>query len=186
MRVIAGSARGIRLRGPEGQSVRPTLDRVRESLFNILAPRIESARFLDLFAGTGAIGIEALSRGAAFCCFVDASSSASRLIRDNLQRTKLEDRAAVITTVLPQGLTRIREYHGVFELIYIDPPREFTEHAVLLQDIVNLGLTTSDGLVVLERRGREETDYDVTGLTETRTKRYGNTKLLFFIPSASG
>ena len=102
MRVIAGTARGMRLAAPAGLRVRPTSDRVRESLFNIIAPRIEGARFLDLFAGTGANGIEALSRGAAFCSFVDQDARSLAVVRGNLEVTRLIARAQLHRCKLPE------------------------------------------------------------------------------------
>lgn len=131
MRVIAGSAGGIRLLAVSGRATRPTLDRVRESLFAILAPRLEDARVLDLYAGTGALGLEALSRGAASCVFIESDEAALRVLRQNVERTRLGDRAKVCRGRLPQALGRMMG-EGPFDLVLCDPPYAQAEWTSLL------------------------------------------------------
>ena len=121
MRVIAGSAKGIRLgRAPAG--VRPVADRVREGFFSSIGARIEGARVLDLYAGTGAVGIEALSRGAEHTTFVDSAPSAVAAVRDNLRRTRLDDRAVVRRSDVRRFLERGRVDPSGFDLVFLDPP----------------------------------------------------------------
>jgi len=124
MNVIAGSARGVPLRVPAGMAVRPTSGRVRTSLFSILGNAVEGARVLDLFAGSGALGIEALSRGAAHCCFVENARPALAMLRDNLARTRLADKADVLTVNAFAALPLL-EARGPFGLVLLDPPYRF-------------------------------------------------------------
>lgn len=137
MRVIAGSARSLKLMTPEGQDTRPTTDRIKETLFNILQFELYDAAFLDLFAGSGAIGIEALSRGAKEACFVDSGSEAESCIKENLKHTKLEDKATVYKQDVFVALTRM-EYQKKFDFVFMDPPY----HKELEQRVLEY-LTTS-------------------------------------------
>ena len=129
MRVIAGTMRGMKLEAPAGDRVRPTLDRVRESLFNILAPDLEAATFLDLYAGSGANGIEALSRGALRAVFIDNHPQSAKCIRKNLATTRCEDRGTCMSYRLPEDLRRIP---GIFSLIFADPPFDYGDYAGLM------------------------------------------------------
>ena len=126
MRVIAGSAKGMRL-GPVPPGVRPVSDRAREGLFSSLAPRCRDARVLDLYAGTGALGIEALSRGAEHAVFVDRAYEASAAIRDNLDRTRLADRATVVTQDVAAFVAEHAPTAGPFDLVLLDPPYDARE-----------------------------------------------------------
>jgi 16S rRNA (guanine966-N2)-methyltransferase len=119
MRVIAGKCRSMPLRTVEGMETRPTTDRIKETLFNILMPEIPGCHFLDLFAGSGGIGIEALSRGASSCCFVDNSRRAVNVIRENLMFTKLDPFATVLQTDAAAAAASLR---GPFDVIFMDPP----------------------------------------------------------------
>jgi 16S rRNA (guanine966-N2)-methyltransferase len=123
MRVIAGEARGIRL-GPVAAGTRPVSDRAREGLFASLGERVPGARCLDLFAGTGAVGIEALSRGATSCTFVERSRAAATAIRDNLERTRLADRAVVRVAAVERYLARRPAPQARVDLVFLDPPYE--------------------------------------------------------------
>ncbi|MCA1560405.1 MAG: 16S rRNA (guanine(966)-N(2))-methyltransferase RsmD [Acidobacteria bacterium] len=120
MRIIAGTLKGRRLDAPDWPGLRPTSDKLRETLFNILATRIEGARVLDGYAGTGAVGIEALSRGAAAVTFVDRDPRAVRLIEENLRRCAVTDRHAIIRAGLADAAARLRA--GVFDVVFLDPP----------------------------------------------------------------
>lgn len=146
MRVITGSARGRRLREPAGDDIRPTTDMVKESVFNILQFDIEGRKFLDLFAGTGQIGIEALSRGAASAAFIDSSVDAVKLVRENLAVTGFSDRA----TVLRANALQFLRSCGKFDVIYIDPPyrTSLTEDALHL--INQFDILRDNGIIVCE------------------------------------
>ncbi len=146
MRVITGSARGRRLKEPSNYDIRPTTDKVKESMFNILQFRLENASVLDLFAGTGQLGIEALSRGAAQCVFVDRSSEAIRIVGENLRATGLEDRARVVRA---DSLEYLETARG-FDIILMDPPyaQELLEKA--LNIIGRFDILNKNGIIICE------------------------------------
>ena len=121
MRVIAGSARSLKLKTPDGLDTRPTTDRIKETLFNIIGPTVYDSIFLDLFSGSGGIGIEALSRGAREAVFVENNPKAMRCIKDNLRFTRLESKAVTITTDVMNALYRL-EGEKIFDIIFMDPP----------------------------------------------------------------
>lgn len=147
MRVITGLARGRRLREPAGLETRPTTDRVKEGIFSSIQFEIEGRRVLDLFGGTGQMGIEALSRGAAHCTFVDSSREAAGIIRENLETTGLGDKAAVVQGDYLSFLGRCRE---PFDLIFLDPPygSGFLEKA--LETIQTIDIVSGNGIIVCE------------------------------------
>lgn len=147
MRVIAGSAKGTVLHGATGRNLRPVLDRVKESIFDVLGDRVSGTRVLDLFAGVGSLGIEALSRGAGHAVFVERHRATARAIKDNLERTHLAGGATVIAAGLPRGLVAVR---GGFGLIFVDPPFRIDTRllAGLFRLILDRGLLEEDGLVV--------------------------------------
>ena len=145
MRVISGTARGRKLVSPEGNQVRPTLDRVKEAVFNMLAFSVQDASVLDLFAGSGGLGVEALSRGAARAVFVDASEASLRVVRENLALTRLEEKAACVCS---DFLTYLSGQRESFDLIFLDPPYAggYLEPALL--KIREKRLLAQNGLVV--------------------------------------
>jgi len=122
MRIIAGAFRGRRLHAPKSNRIRPTIDRVREAVFNMIAPEVPGAKVLDLFAGTGAMGLEALSRGAHFCFFVDKSSEAVSLIGENVQLCAAQDRSRIIHGPVASAIRRLGSENELFDLIFMDPP----------------------------------------------------------------
>lgn len=182
MRVISGSARGMRLVAPEGAHVRPTLDRVRESLFNILAPRIEGAHVLDLFAGTGALAIEALSRGAASAVLIEWDPAAMRVIEKNLTHTRLAGHAQCRRLNLPGELRRL---HGRFDIVFADPPYTFAETETLFRHLQEGGLLAPDALVIFEYHSKMPPPDAVGDLQVTRVKTYGQTALAFYTLQAT-
>lgn len=147
MRVITGSARGRRLKELEGDKTRPTTDRVKEGMFSILQFDIEGRRVLDLFAGTGQLGIEALSRGAASAVFVEHRADAVRLIRENLKVTDLSDRAQVVAGDAMAYLSGVREK---FDLIFLDPPYESGLLERTLAHIARFDILSPHGIIVAE------------------------------------
>lgn len=177
MRVIAGTARGLRLEEPGELPIRPSLDRVREAVFSMLAPRTAGARLLDLYAGTGANGIEALSRGAAAVTFVDVLPKVSALIRRNLAKTQLYARARVLLLDLPGELHRAVDPAGPHDLVYADPPHAFIRYEALLAGLRAPGLLTEDAWVLLEHPAAAATPETAHGFTRTRQRRYGRTML---------
>ena len=177
MRVITGKARGVQLKTPEGLTTRPTADRVKEALFSIINFDIPGARVLDLFGGTGQLGIEALSRGAISAVFVDAGEPACRLIRENLRRAKLEDSAKVIRADYMDYLKCCREN---FDIILLDPPyaEVFLENA--LKCITEIDILQSGGIIVTERPLGKELPWDFDGYVRSKDYKYGKTLLTIY------
>lgn len=179
MRVIAGSARGRRLKSVPGDTTRPITDRAKEALFSILGGSIEDARVLDLFAGTGAVGIEALSRGAAWCDFVDLAPSAVRTVRENLELTGLGSRAAVMRRDAFQLLGAPPP--KAYDLVYIAPPqyRGWWLRALLGVDSAP-GWLSPQGLAIVQIAPREEAAVSLERLEEVDRRKYGGVRLLFY------
>lgn len=182
MRVIAGSARGRRLKGPDTLDTRPILDRVKTALFDILAPDIVDSRFLDLFAGTGQIGIEALSRGAASATFIELSGEIVRLIRENLAITRLEASAEVIRA---DAFAFLRDAHArrQFDIVYVAPPQYQQMAARALERLDRAPISAPGGLVIVQIHPRERPDIAAVALTRLRLydeRTYGSTLLMFF------
>ncbi|MCQ2442983.1 MAG: 16S rRNA (guanine(966)-N(2))-methyltransferase RsmD [Oscillospiraceae bacterium] len=174
MRVITGTARGRRLGELEGMDTRPTYDRVKEGMFNIIQFDIEGRRVLDLFGGTGQLGIECLSRGAAHCTFVDQRRDAVRLMKENLKVCDVEDRATVVQSDAIGYLSTIREkYH----LIFLDPPYDSGLLEAALKKIASIDILAENGIIVCESR----TEHPMMQLPEpfVRSKdyRYGKIKV---------
>ena len=177
MRVIAGLARGHILFSPKDFNVRPTADKIRESLFNILAPIIRGAEFLDLFSGTGAVGIEALSRGAARAVFVDCSSS--DLIKKNLAKTRLESAANVIARDYAEALNGLRKSYSQFDIIYIDPPYNKGLAADAAAKINKFGLLRPGGIIIAEQ-SNDEARPAPDGFIMYDARNYGASALTFY------
>ena len=177
MRVIAGSARGIPLKTPDGMQTRPTADRVKEAMFSIIHFDIPGAKVLDLFGGTGQLGIEALSRGASAATFVDQSESACRLIRENLRRTKFENTGNVVRGDYMEYLSRCREQ---YDIILLDPPyaEVFLENA--LKRITEIDILRSGGIIVAERPLGKELPWDFEGYTRSKDYKYGQILLTLY------
>jgi 16S rRNA (guanine966-N2)-methyltransferase len=187
MRVIAGDARGMRLAAPKGREIRPTVDRVRESIFNVISDRLEDARFLDIFAGTGANGIEALSRGAASAVFVDVGRASARLVADNLKRTRYSgSRGRFIHGKLPRDLPKLAAEIGSFSIIYADPPYDFEDYEGLLQKLLEFGLLASGGCILLEYSSRRSVDFPACGLCVVWTRAYGESTVAILERNTEG
>jgi 16S rRNA (guanine966-N2)-methyltransferase len=180
MRIIAGRARGLKLEPPGELPVRPSLDRVREAVFSALMGRIEGAHFLDLFAGTGANGIEALSRGAASATLVDSNPRVCALIRRNLAKTRLHADARVLLLDLPGELARAAAPEGPYGLVYADPPHTFSDYTALLAGLETHGLVAAGGWVVLEHPARAGIPQAVGRWGCARTRRYGKSGVSIF------
>jgi 16S rRNA (guanine966-N2)-methyltransferase len=174
MRVIAGQFKGRRLETPSWEGLRPTSDKLRETLFNILASRVGGARVLDAFAGTGAIGVEALSRGAASVTFIDSDRRAIALIEQNLALCRIESGASVERGDVAAVLGRLREQP--FDIIVLDPPYDFAQVGRVL-DAAGAWLAP-DGIVVLERATKREPDIPAS-LLRTRDVKSGDSTLTF-------
>jgi 16S rRNA (guanine966-N2)-methyltransferase len=178
-RVIAGMAKGRRLYMVPGEGTRPIADRAKQALFNIIGPEIQNARFLDLFAGTGSVGIEALSRGAAFALFVDANHMAIRTIRSNLELTGLVDKSQIDHRDAFQLIEKIRV--DAFDYVFIAPPQYhgIWERAVLAVDDFTHWLNP-DAWVIAQMHPGEYRQLDLDHLIEFDQRRYGSTLLVFY------
>ena len=177
MRVIAGTARGITLKTPEGMQTRPTADRVKEALFSIIHFDIPGAMVLDLFGGTGQLGIEALSRGASGATFVDRSDASCKLIKENLRRTKFENTGKVVRGDYLEYLSRCREQ---YDIILLDPPyaEVFLENA--LKRIAEIDILRSGGIIVAERPLGKELPWELDGYTRSKDYKYGTVLLTLY------
>ena len=177
MRVITGKARGVQLKTPEGMLTRPTADRVKEALFSIINFDIPGANVLDLFGGTGQLGIEALSRGARRGVFVDAREDACKLIQENLRRTKLTQEGQVVRSDYMDYLNRCREQ---FSIIFLDPPyaEVFLENA--LKRIMEIDILQSDGIIVTERPLGKDMPWEFAGYQRSKDYKYGKTLLTIY------
>ena len=180
MRVIAGSARGRLLKTRKGLETRPTAARVKEALFNILANKIVNCSFLDVYAGSGGIGIEALSRGAQSCVFIEKSSLCAKIIKDNLSLTGLTDRAAIFNMDAVAGLTYLHKKAASFDLIFFDPPYDSHELEQTLKKAMPLLLP--GGSAVVEHHRQNHSWYNADHWTKIREKTYGDTTLSFIVP----
>ncbi len=183
MRVIAGSFRSRVLQAPAGLATRPTSDRLRETLFNVLAPRIDGARFLDLYAGSGAVGIEALSRGAAEAVFVERAAPALKMLRANLDRLGL-NAGFRISPGSVAGFLRNGEAAGKFDLVFLDPPYDAAkEYATVLSLLggTAAGLLANGALVIAEHRRKEKLEERYGGLGRTRLLEQGDAALSFYV-----
>lgn len=177
MRVISGKAKGRVLKTPNGSLTRPTTDRVKEALFSIIQFDIPGAKVLDLFGGTGQLGIEALSRGALSATFVDAREDACKLINENLKLTKLEGQGKVVRSDYAAYLTRCREKYNI---IFLDPPyaEVFLENAIKI--ICEIDILHSGGIIIAERPIGKELESTIVGYTRSKDYKYGSTLLTLY------
>jgi 16S rRNA (guanine966-N2)-methyltransferase len=177
MRIIAGSLRGRRLKSPSWEGLRPTSDKLRETLFNILAPRIAGARVLDGYAGTGAAGIEALSRGAAFVTFVERDRRAHALIVENLAHCGVADGYAIIRADMARALADARAAGSTFDIVLLDPPYDHPSDAELtpVADVLS-----PNGIVVFEHARRRPSPERAGQLRRSREVVSGDSALAFY------
>ena len=179
MRVIAGKARGLTLETIEGDSTRPTRDVVKEALFSILMNYIPDSRFLDLFAGSGAIGIEALSRGAASAMFVDLNSKCTQVIKRNLEKAKFSELAEVYNTDYKKAINKMKPKS--FDVIYVDPPYNREMGIDAITRLYEADILSDDGIIVLETDTNEIVPDEILGYEKFNYKRYGRNILSLFI-----
>lgn len=171
MRIISGKARGLKLLSLEGPDTRPTLDNVKEAIFSMLFYECPDAAVLDLFAGSGALGIEALSRGAKEACFVDSNPKACSIVKANLEKSRLGDAAVVINTDYRTYLRKAADENKKFDLIFLDPPYALGLLDEVLALILEYELLNSGALIVCEFENG--TDIDIKNYKLVKDKRYG-------------
>ena len=177
MRVITGIARGRKLKEPEGMDIRPTADQVKESVFNIIQGDVEGRSCLDLFSGTGQMGIEALSRGAAGCVFVDADRTAVKLTKLNLEKTGLQGQ------VFQADALRFLESREKYDLIFIDPPYRSDLYGKVLQRIKDFDKLHTGGIMVVESSADFEPESPGAPYCKLRSYRYGKVRITTFTKS---
>lgn len=183
MRIIAGRLKGRRLRAVVAPGVRPTSDRLRETLFNVLRDRVDGARVLDAFAGTGAVGLEAISRGAVHATFVEADRRTAAALRANVSGCGVADQASVVEGALA-GASRRQRPLGPFDLVFLDPPYDFADLAGALADVAQL--VAPGAIVVLEHSRRRTVPEVADGLVRQRTIAAGDSALSLYAIAPGG
>jgi len=187
LRIIAGKFRGRRLKSPPSAQTRPTSDRLRETLFNILAPRIEGARLLDLCAGTGAVGLEALSRGASHVTFVDQSRKMCELIEANLDSLEVaaDDREVVVATAFDYLRRLVKNDGPAFDIVFLDPP-----YASDYDGLLNYGgeqasqILNAGGIVIVEHHKKKVLQTQFSALKRYRELKQGDSVISFYLDGA--
>lgn len=178
MRVIAGSAKGKRLQVVPGNSTRPIMDRVKLALFNILYPYIENSDFLDLFAGTGGVGIEALSRGAKKSYFIELDKKAYNIVKENVEHTDFIKDSDIRNC---DAFSFIKNTSKTFDIIYIDPPQFKSMAEEILQIISDKpSILNKDSIIILKIHPKEYEEIQSTSLEEYDQRKYGNSLLVFY------
>ncbi len=180
MRVIAGKARGHRLKSPEDMDIRPTSDRVKESVFNMIQSRLIDGVVVDLFSGTGNLGIEALSRGAKKVYFVDKSKKSTEIIRFNLEKTRLSEGAVIMNQDAVSGILKLVNQQVRADIILMDPPYGKGLLVPVMEAIVANGLLSRQGMIVVEHAREDTIKDEIRGLDNVRKKDYGNTSVSFY------
>lgn len=179
MRIIAGTLKGRRLAAVKGK-IRPTSDKVREAVFSILGPAVLEARVLDLFAGTGALGLEALSRGGQTAVFVEEHPASLAVLRRNIESLGLSDRAEVLAMAVKAGLRKLASRRAVFDLAFLDPPYGEGLAAAALQDLAEARILSPRAWIVAEHSRRDVLPEVVRALQRTDLRTYGDTRVAFY------
>ena len=178
MRVIAGTAKGTKLNSIDYISTRPTLDRVKEPLFSIIQNNIVESNVLDLFAGSGALGIESLSRGAKHCTFCDKSYKSIQMLKENIQKVRMQEKSTILNIDYKKCLDEQKEK---FDIIFIDPPYKMDIAIDSVKRIIELELLAKDGIIIIEtdEEERERKELEKIDLELYDVRKYGRVKLLF-------
>jgi 16S rRNA (guanine966-N2)-methyltransferase len=179
MRIISGEFKGRKLVSLRGIATRPTSDRVRESIFNILAHHIFNASVLDLFAGTGALGLEALSRGAANAVFIDSSASAVKTIQKNITACRATNRSREIQWDIAKNLNCLQSKAPAYDLVFMDPPYNKNYIAPTLKNLMGKNILKDGAKIIIEHSAAETVPEDIMGLNLTDQRIYGKTLVSF-------
>ena len=180
MRVVAGKARSLQLMTVPGLDVRPTTDRIKETLFNMITNEVPGSRFLDLFAGSGAIGIEALSRGAEHAVFVDKNRASVQCVRKNLEHVKMSSDATVLQMDVLAAITQLEQKKECFDVIFMDPPYDCQLEREVLLRLADSSIVTEDTLIIVEASLATEFDYlEATELIIRKDKLYKTNRHVF-------
>ena len=181
MRIIAGAYRGLQLRTLKGGNLRPTSDQLRETLFDILGPSVEGANFLDAYAGTGAVGLEALSRGARDVVFIEHHRAAAQMIRQNLAALKIDSGYELLTCSVLTGIERLEKQGERFDIVFLDPPyAEIREYHHTLRQLARSSLLLPTSMVVSEHSRHVELEESYLSLFRMRLIRHGDAQLSLY------
>ena len=180
MRVISGKARGLKLNTPKNDDVRPTTDRVKESLFNMINSYIMDSEILDLFAGTGSLGIECLSRGANQCIFVDNSKESINIVKSNIKKARVENESIVLNLDFKSAINSLSLKNKQFDVIFMDPPYYKNMFSDALLSVDENELLKEDGIIVVEHDTVDKFPDNMGRLYKSREKKYGNTTITFY------
>lgn len=180
MRVISGKVRGLKLNTPKNEDVRPTTDRVKESLFNMINHYVMESDVLDLFAGTGSLGIECLSRGANKCVFVDVSKESISIAKSNIKKARVENESTILNLDFKDAINKLKIQNNKFDLIFMDPPYYKNMFIDALEKVDEASLLKEDGIIVIEHDSKDSFPDEIRNLIKTKSKKYGNTTLTFY------
>jgi len=180
LRIITGKAKGHKIKAPKGLVTRPTTDRVKESIFNILGGIPEESIVLDLFSGSGNIGIEFLSRGAKACYFIDNNVSSIKVIKENLENTRFTEQALIYKTNVENAITVLGKKGTSFSYIFMDPPYEKNMVIPILESIFEKKLLKSDGIIIVEHEAKYILPDNINSFKKTDSRKYGATTVSFF------
>lgn len=181
MRIITGLAKGIRLKAPKGMDTRPTADRVKESMFNILGDIVDDAKVLDLFGGTGNLGLEALSRGASKAVFIDQNQNSITAIKENINLTKMNQKAVVYKMDSLLSLSRLAREQYKFDLVFCDPPYNKGLVEKSLMKLVENNVLEDEAIIVVEHSKHESIPDDFSNYEVRRSEKYGETIVSFIL-----
>lgn len=181
MRVITGKSKGSKLIAPKGLHTRPTSDRVKEAIFNILGDISNKSQVLDLYAGSGNIGIEFLSRGANTCYFIDNDIDSINSIKDNLKRTRLIEQALIYRNTVEQALDMLSSRGIVFDFVFLDPPYEKKIIVPILEKISNSKILSDKGIIIVEHESKLFLPEYINKLIKKDFRKYGGTTISFYI-----
>lgn len=180
LRIIAGYAKGHKLRCLKGKNTRPTLDRVREAVFNVLGDRVIDAIFLDLFSGSGAIGIEALSRGAEICYFNEKNKNAYEIIKNNATHCRLEEKAVFFSMDAKALLELLSKKDICFDIVYIDPPYASDLYIPVMKYLAGSSLIKENTIIICESNKANGLPDDINGIIVKKETRYGDTVIRYY------
>lgn len=180
MRIISGKARGHALKAPKGLNTRPTTDRVKESIFNIIQSRLNESVVIDLFSGSGNLGIESLSRNANKAYFVDNNINSINSINENLKKTSLIDSSVVYQMDVIAAIEKIANQNIKADIIFLDPPYSKNLVTPILEKIFCSEILHLDGIIIVEHRKTDEVPSNINGLQKYRTKKYGDIAVSFY------
>ena len=186
LRVISGKSRGLKLNTPENMDIRPTTDRVKEAMFNIISPYIYGSNILDLFAGSGALGVEALSRGAELCYFVDSSKTSMNVTKSNIKKARLEDGAVTINSSYEKAIDRILMNKVKFDVIFVDPPYYEGYFIDVIKKIDSTDILKDDGIIVVEHDVKTEIPEEIGRIYISKEKKYGKTMVTIMSKHTEG